>query len=105
VGNIHKRLKNVYGDDTVDCSTVSQWARRLTGESWHTNIRDSPRTGRPHTTQTPDNVQRGNNMVLEDRRVTVKEMSVQLEIGEASVCRILKQLGVTVRNKGEAWAP
>jgi hypothetical protein len=24
VGNIDKRLKNVYGDDAIDCSTVSQ---------------------------------------------------------------------------------
>jgi hypothetical protein len=31
-------------------------------------------------------------MDLEDKLVTVKEMSVQLGIGEASVCRILKQL-------------
>jgi hypothetical protein len=29
VGNIHKRLKNVYGDDAVDHSTVIRWARRL----------------------------------------------------------------------------
>jgi DNA-binding transcriptional regulator GbsR (MarR family) len=32
-------------------------------------------------------------MVLEDKRVTVKEMSVKLGIGETSVCRILKELG------------
>jgi hypothetical protein len=57
VGNIHKRLKNVHGDGAVDRSTVSRWARRLSGESGHANIRDSPRTGRPHTAQTPDNVQ------------------------------------------------
>jgi hypothetical protein len=45
--------------------------------------------------RTPDNVQRVvNDMVLVDRRVTVKEMSVQLGIVEASVCRILKHLGL-----------
>jgi hypothetical protein len=33
-------------------------------------------------------------MVLEERRVTLKEMSVKLGNGEASVCRILKQLGL-----------
>jgi transposase len=74
VGNIHKRLKNVQGGDAVGRSTVSRWARRLSGESGHANIRGSPRTGRPHTAQTPDNVQRVNNMVLEVRRVTVREI-------------------------------
>jgi hypothetical protein len=44
----------------------------------HANIRDSRRTARPHTTQTPDNEQRVKDMVLEDKRVTVKEMSVKL---------------------------
>jgi hypothetical protein len=33
-------------------------------------------------------------MVLEDGRVTVKEMSIQLGIGEESVCSILKWLGL-----------
>jgi hypothetical protein len=92
VGNIHRRLKNVYGDDAVNHSTVNWWARRLSGESGRANIQDSPRTGRRQTTQTPDNVQHVNDMVLEDKHVTVEEMSVQLEIGDAGVCRILKQL-------------
>jgi phosphosulfolactate phosphohydrolase-like enzyme len=33
-------------------------------------------------------------MVLEDGRVTVKEMSIQMEIWEESVCKILKRFGV-----------
>jgi transposase len=94
MGNIHKRFRNVYGDDAVDRSTVSRWAHTFSGESGHANIRDSPRTGSSHTAQTPDNVQRVNDMVLEDKRVTLKEMSIELGIGEASVCRILKQLGL-----------
>lgn len=64
----------MYGDDAVDRSTVSRWARKYSGFSWH-----------QQTAQTPDNVQRVNDMVLEDRRVTVKEMSVQLGIGK-QVC-------------------
>jgi hypothetical protein len=90
VGNIHKRLKNVYGDDAVDHSTVSRLVRRLSGESGHANIRDYPCISRLHTAQTPDSVQRV-NIVLEDKHVTVKEMSAQLGTGEASVCRILKR--------------
>jgi hypothetical protein len=47
----------VYGDDAVHHSTVSRWAA---------GIEDSPHTGRPHTAQTPDSVQRVKDMVLED---------------------------------------
>ncbi|KAJ4444447.1 hypothetical protein ANN_06239 [Periplaneta americana] len=47
VGNIRKRFKKVYGDAAVDRSTVSRWPSRLSGERWHANIRDTPRSGRP----------------------------------------------------------
>jgi hypothetical protein len=46
------------------------------GHADYGNIWDSPRTGRPHTAQTPDNVQCVNDLVLEDRRVTVKDVSI-----------------------------
>ncbi|PSN54517.1 hypothetical protein C0J52_10215 [Blattella germanica] len=59
VGNIHKRLKRVYGAAAVD------WASRLRDERGHANIRDNP-----HTAQTPDNVQRVNDLVLADKRIT-----------------------------------
>jgi hypothetical protein len=52
---------------------------RLSGDSGHANVRDSP-------ARTPDNV--------EDRHVTVREMSVHLGIDEASVCRILELMGL-----------
>ncbi|PSN49523.1 hypothetical protein C0J52_24760 [Blattella germanica] len=58
VGNIHKWLKRVYGAAAVDRSTVSRWESRLRDERGHANIRANPRSGRPHTAQTPDNVQR-----------------------------------------------
>jgi hypothetical protein len=34
-------------------------------------------------------------MIMADRCVTVKQLSLQLDIGEASVCRILEKLGYT----------
>lgn len=102
-GNIHERLKKVYGDDAVDRSTVSRWAQRVSGENGHANIEDRRRSGRPHTAQTPLIVQRLNNLIRDDKRVTVKQMSSILGIGEASVCRILKTLGL--RKVCSRWVP
>ncbi|KAJ4438667.1 hypothetical protein ANN_14614 [Periplaneta americana] len=67
---------------SVDRSTVSRWASRSSGERVHANIRDTPCSGRPCTTRRPDNVQRV-NMIVADKRVTVKELSLQVGIGEA----------------------
>lgn len=68
----------MYGYCAVSHSAVSQWPCRLSGESGHANIWDSPCTSRPHTSQTPDNVQCLNDMDLVDSCVTVKQMSIQL---------------------------
>ena len=54
--------------------------------------RDFPHSGRPHTAQTPDNVQLINNLIFADKRVTMNVLSLQVGVGEVSVCRILKQL-------------
>ena len=53
--NIHKRLKKmyVYGNDAFDCSTV-----QLVGRQADYLVKlDTPRSGIPHTAQTPGNVQ------------------------------------------------
>lgn len=91
--NIHKRLQNVYGDSAVDRSTVSRWAKRTSEEHGLANLADQPRSGRPQTATIEVNVERVNSLIQSDRRVTVAELSMQLEIGEASVCRILNELG------------
>ncbi|KAJ4435884.1 hypothetical protein ANN_18504 [Periplaneta americana] len=55
----------------------NRWASRLSGERGQANIRGTPRSGRPCTARSPDNVQRFDNMVVADKRVTVKELSLQ----------------------------
>jgi hypothetical protein len=40
VGNILKRMQEVYVEDTVDHSTVRQLAQRSSGKGRHTNIGD-----------------------------------------------------------------
>ena len=88
VADIQKRLRKVYGYDADDLSTFSQWASRFSGESGHANIRDFSRSDRLHNAQTPDNVQFINNLSLADKRVTVKELSLQMGVGEMSVWSI-----------------
>ena len=46
--DIHRRLEVVYGDETVDRSTVNRWVIRFrTAEVGKASIGDEPRTGRP----------------------------------------------------------
>ena len=43
---IHERLKNVYGDATVDVSTVRRWVRRCKEAEGQTRLADETRSGR-----------------------------------------------------------
>jgi hypothetical protein len=46
VRDIHKRLKNVCGDCTVDRSTVGRWAKRVrSSESRNAKLDGEPRSG------------------------------------------------------------
>jgi hypothetical protein len=49
--DIHRRLLNVYGDQTVDVSTVRRWVARFS--SGDSDVKDKPRSKRPRTAVTP----------------------------------------------------
>lgn len=93
VSAIHKRLQMVYGDDTVDRSTVGRWAKLTAAGKGHANVYDRPRCGRPQSARTEATIEKVNDFIAEDRRVTVAELSLKLDIGEATVCRLIKDLG------------
>ena len=54
--DIHQRLLNVYGDQTVDVITVGRWVTRCS--SGDMDVKDKPRSGRPRTAVTPRNEER-----------------------------------------------
>jgi hypothetical protein len=69
VGNIHKRLCNVYGSATVDRSTAGRWAKRMTAsETGTAEPHDLPRSGCPVTPVSPEMLQRGGAVIREDLR-------------------------------------
>ena len=45
-------------------------------QSGYANIQNLPRNGRLHTAQIPGNVRPSNNLILTDKRATVKELSL-----------------------------
>jgi transposase len=94
IKNIHSSLTNVYGDMAVDKSTVSRWAKRLTSsEQGEGNVSDLPRSGRPSTGVTPATMQRADNHIQNDRRITTRKLAAILGIGKRSVGKIVHQLG------------
>ena len=84
---IHDRLRNVYGDMSPSYATVKRWA--VETKCGRRSLGDEPRSGRPATAVTEENVAALETMIKEDRRITVQEMAHALGISVGSVETIL----------------
>jgi len=76
--DIHRRLLNVCGDQTVDVSTVRQWVARFS--SGDSDVKDKPRSGRPCTAVTPRNEERLDQLIRANRRITTRELGTNHQL-------------------------
>ena len=70
---IHGALREVCGEFTVDCSTVSRWANSFRGGC--VSIDNGPRPGRPRTSTDDRSLKLVADALEEDRRATYEELS------------------------------
>jgi hypothetical protein len=76
VENIRKRFQKVYGKSIFDCSTISHWAQRTSGKGGHANICDFLCICWPQLVQKDANVESMKDMVMANRHITVKQLSL-----------------------------
>jgi histone-lysine N-methyltransferase SETMAR len=65
MSDIHRRLQDVYGDDTIDRSNVYRWMKKF--KEGETSIADKPRSGRPSTATTDMDRQRVDELISAER--------------------------------------
>ena len=75
---IHRRLLNVYGDQTVDVSTVRRWVARFS--SGDSDVKGKPRSGRPCTALTPHNEERLDQLIRANRLITTRELGTNHQL-------------------------
>jgi transposase len=78
-GVIYERLRGVYGDTCRGANSVRRWVKHF--KDGNTDIADQPRCGRSRTAATERNIQKVDELIREDRRITVREIAEQLEWG------------------------
>ena len=92
-GNIHKRLCVVYGSCAVDRTAIGRWVQRVkVSGSGEMELYDRPRSGRPPTATSPDTLQRADGIILADRRITSRQLAVQLSVSNGSAMTIIDAL-------------
>uniref|UniRef100_A0A1B6CBZ2 Mos1 transposase HTH domain-containing protein n=1 Tax=Clastoptera arizonana TaxID=38151 RepID=A0A1B6CBZ2_9HEMI len=87
-------MKTAYKDDALGKTQVYEWFFRF--KNGDMSVEDKPRSGRPSTARTDDNVDKIRDLVCEDRRRTIEVLEVLSGISWSSVQRILTEdLGLT----------
>lgn len=93
----HRMLKEVYGDDCVDDSSVRGWFRRF--KSGDFDVEEKERTGRPKTFED----QELEGLLDEDPCQTQEELAKSLGVDQTTISRRLKALGM-IQKQGN-WVP
>ena len=83
----HEMLILVNGDDAVTMKTVYKWFERF--RNGCESVEDDERSGHPSTSKTQENVENVSEMIRSHRRLTIREITEDLNISYGSVQNIV----------------
>ena len=89
---ISKRLINVYGTSALSYSSVRRWVAEFKSGS-RVDVVDRPRSGRPPSAVTEANKVRVDELIRSDRRVTTRDITDIIGVGNHAVQTIISELG------------
>lgn len=98
----HEELNTTLGDQGPSHATVTRWYREF--RNGRVDFQDDPRSGRPPTAVTEENVDAVRNLVEDDPRITESMISTHLNIGSAAVDTILHE-HLRMRKLCARWIP
>lgn len=90
------------GDDAPSYSTIKKWAAEF--RHGRTSVEDDPRSGRPTEVVSRENIDEVQELVMTDRRLTVRQISETLGLSKTSVDRILKE-HLEMSKVSARWVP
>jgi hypothetical protein len=93
---IHRLLQAVYGENTVNRTTVNRWAIKIREcEPGRVNIVDQPRSGRPVSVTDDKHQKQVDELIKHYRRITQKQTAGRLGMSKESVDYIIGLRGYT----------
>ena len=95
-------LDKRYGDSAPGITTIIDWYAEF--KRGRTNTDDTERSGRPKSTVIPENITKIHKIVLDDRKLKLREIADTLKISECSVFTILHEF-LGIRKLFSKWVP
>ncbi|GBO24875.1 hypothetical protein AVEN_73141-1 [Araneus ventricosus] len=75
--------------DAVSKKCVFEWFKRC--RDGKEDVKDEPRSGRPPTSTTTDNIERVRRMLADDRRLSLRMIAEELKISLDRVSNIIRE--------------
>lgn len=99
---IHEELVATLGEDSLSYTSVKKWAALF--KAGRQSTEDDARSGRPSTAVTGENVQAVENLVMADRRVSVRNIAAETQMSVGSVETILHE-HLNMSKVSARWVP
>ncbi|UYV77910.1 hypothetical protein LAZ67_15002803 [Cordylochernes scorpioides] len=98
---IHSKLQPVYGNETLDRSTIQRWVQRFRKGDF--DLHDKERQGKPSTVTTDQNLALVKEIIKNNRTITAYHLMKNLSISKGSVLKLLSGFGY--RKTCSKWVP
>ena len=76
-------LRNCFGSDTLKKTAVYEWHERF--KSGRESVEDDERSGRPSTSKTDENINKVREILINNRKLTIRELTQDLNIAYGSI--------------------
>lgn len=78
----HEMLQKAFGDNSLSRTRVSEWHRRFA--AGRESVKDNPRPGRETTSTNEENIEKIKQLILSERRITLREIADECGISYGS---------------------
>jgi len=99
---IHQELLLIQPDTAYSYSVVASWSKQF--REGRESVEDDPRPGRPVTAATKSNIQRVEQLVEEDRRISLRAIQALTSLNLRTIHDILHD-HLEMRKKKSRWVP
>jgi len=99
---IHSKFRKVYGHSSHSFPTIKKWAAEF--KRGRTSLEDDQREGRLKSAPPPEIIEQVHDMVLDDRRMKVREIAETIGISKERVGYILHE-ELDIKKLCARWVP
>ena len=82
-----RKIQQAFGEDSMGPTTMKEWYNCF--KDGRKSAESDPRSGRPSTSRNDEVINQVHGLVLEDRRITIRELAGETDISTGSVHSVL----------------